>query len=168
MITAEVSRLRRFAAAMIGDEGVADHLVQEIIALALADLDALPDDQELSVSLFTVLYQMRREAIEKHDAKPMPAMSVGFENILFQRLPGADRSELEEFASAMSGLAEEDRAILLLISLENFNYRDISVIVGSPAGRIMSKVTRARQQLQALLKVGIDQPDTASEAGDIQ
>ena len=165
LIIAGMPRLRRFAAAMIGDEGAADLLVQEMLALTLADPTELPEDQEISVSLFTILYQMRLEAIEVLDPHPVPAMTPSFESVLFQNLPGADRDELKEFAQAIGSLREEDRAILLLISLENFSYRDIGMIVGLPAGRIMSKLARARQHLHTTLKDNAAQRTIPSAAG---
>ncbi len=150
-VMAEVPRLRRFAAAMIGDENAADRLVQEAVELTLADSTALPEDQDLALSLFTVLYQMRREAIEQ-DRTPSPAiMTESFERIIFQRLPGADREELQDFSKSVGRLSEEDRAILLLISLESFRYRDLSTILALPAGRVMAKVAKARLQLRSIL-----------------
>lgn len=164
LIIAEVPRLRRFAVAMIGDEGAADLLVQEMLALTLADPTELPEDREICVSLFTILYQMRIEALKLLDPLPVPSMTQSFESLLFQYLSGADRDELKEFAQAVGSLAEEDRALLLLISLESFSYRDISMIVGLPSGRIMSKLARTRQQLQKILKNNATQQNIPSTA----
>ncbi len=152
LIIAEAPRLRRFAVAMMGDERAADHLVQEALTEALAHPVNLPADQDLGVSLMMIVYRRRRQALEQQDQPQAPSMTPGFEGLLFQRLPGADRDEIREFAEAIGSIAEEDRAILLLIALENLDYRDIAAVVELPVGRIMPRIARARELLQQALK----------------
>lgn len=147
LLIAEVPRLRRFAAAMIGDEGAADQLVQDTLQQALSDPNELLPDRDLNTSLLVILYRLRSEVLERLKQAPKPAMTQNFLDILFQRLQAADRDEMLEFANAIGSLNEEDRAILLLITLENLDYRDVAAIIKVTPGRVMAKVAHAREEL---------------------
>jgi RNA polymerase sigma-70 factor (ECF subfamily) len=167
LIIAEGPRLRRFAAAMIGDEDEADQLVETALRHAIANPGDLATDVDLSVSLFAILYQQRREKLRKFDQLLMPALNDGFASTLFKSLLGADRDEIREFAEAISSLGEEDRAILILTSLENFGYREIAEVLGIGADRVMPQIAQAREQLRHALDTMA--PDSSSETtlGDI-
>ncbi len=166
LIIAETPRLRRFAAAMIGDEGAADHLVQETLTEAFAQLATLQAQHHLGVSLMTILYRRRRQATEQLDQLSPSPMTASFEAVLLQWLPGADRDEIQEFAGAIGSLAEEDRAMLLLVALENLGYRDIAAVVEIPLGRVMSRIARARAQLQQALKAAAPEAQNGSYRGE--
>lgn len=166
LMIAEIPRLRRFAAAMIGDEGTADHLVQETLQQALAEQGELRLDRELYVSLLMILYRLRSDVVKQLDKTQQPTMTRSFSDVLFQRLQGADVEEVREFADAIGKLGEEDRALLLLIGLENLDYRDIATVIKVPAGRVMTKIARAREHLSFALSASADQADRSPIAGD--
>lgn len=151
LIIAEVPRLRRFAAAMIGDEGAADLLVQDTIQQAMAEPDGLRADRELYISLLMILFRLRSEVVKRLDPSPESSMSRSFNDLLFHRVRGADCDEMKEFAHAIGRIGEEHRAILLLSALENLDYRDVAAVIKAPAGRIMSKIAQAREQLAQAL-----------------
>ncbi|MGE3916556.1 MAG: sigma-70 family RNA polymerase sigma factor [Hyphomicrobiaceae bacterium] len=53
--------------------------------------------------------------------------------------------------AALAELPEAFREILVLRELEGLSYREIADIVGIPAGTVMSRLARAREQLRRLL-----------------
>jgi hypothetical protein len=55
---------------------------------------------------------------------------------------------------ALSALTDGDRAILLLRYQEGCDYRTIGEILDLPAGTVASRLSRARDQLRALLRKG--------------
>ncbi len=152
LMISEVPRLRRFAAAMIGDEGTADLLVQDTLQEALADPGEQAPGRDLNLSLLVLLYRLRREVLEQVTQPPRSILTAGFETVLFLRLQGADRDEIREFAYAIASLGEEDRALLLLTTLENLGYREVAAVLNVTAGRVMSKIARAREQLRLALQ----------------
>lgn len=137
---------------MIGDEETADQLVQATVQRALADPAELQADRDLSVSLLAILYRQRRDALKQLGQPPASTLTRRFDTVLFQRLTGADRDEIREFATAISSLGEGDRAILLLLALENLDYPDIALVIMVPIGRVLPKIARAREQLHQALK----------------
>lgn len=57
-----------------------------------------------------------------------------------------------EIVRAFDGLSEEARAMVLLADVEELAYKEIAEIVGCPIGTVMSRLHRARKQLQASLQ----------------
>ena len=61
----------------------------------------------------------------------------------------AERSEL--LRKLLADLPAEYREVLVLRELEQLSYREIAVIASVPIGTVMSRLSRARQQLQQTL-----------------
>ncbi len=57
-------------------------------------------------------------------------------------------------AGAMAGLPSELRAVLVLRAVEGLSYAEIAEALGVPAGTVMSRLSRARERLAALLGKG--------------
>ena len=57
----------------------------------------------------------------------------------------------ERLVRAVDGLSEEYRAVLLLWALEEFSYKEIAEVAAVPIGTVMSRLSRARAQLRAML-----------------
>ena len=52
---------------------------------------------------------------------------------------------------ALATLAEEQRAVLLLVVLEGLSYREVAEVQGVPIGTVMSRLARARTQIKTYL-----------------
>ena len=61
----------------------------------------------------------------------------------------AERSELVK--KSLAQLPAEYREVLILRELEQLSYREIADIAGIPLGTVMSRISRARRQLQRTL-----------------
>ncbi|MDH8442199.1 sigma factor-like helix-turn-helix DNA-binding protein, partial [Klebsiella pneumoniae] len=53
-------------------------------------------------------------------------------------------AEGRDISRALATLAEDQRAVLLLVVLEGLSYRDVADIQGVPIGTVMSRLARAR------------------------
>ena len=56
--------------------------------------------------------------------------------------------------AALDQLPEEQKSLLLLVGVEDFSYDDAARIMGVPMGTVMSRLSRGRQRLRALLETG--------------
>jgi RNA polymerase sigma-70 factor, ECF subfamily len=63
----------------------------------------------------------------------------------------SDRGAVPVVLRAMSQLSVEHRDILLLVSVEELNYREISEELGVPRGTVMSRLACARDRLRNLI-----------------
>jgi len=61
------------------------------------------------------------------------------------------KQEAERVAGAMAGLPAELRAVLVLRAVEGLSYAEIAEATGVPPGTVMSRLSRARERLAALL-----------------
>ncbi|HEX4177560.1 MAG TPA: sigma-70 family RNA polymerase sigma factor, partial [Rhizomicrobium sp.] len=63
-----------------------------------------------------------------------------------------DRDVVRDLSKAMSQLSVEHREILLLVSVEELNYREIAEELGIPQGTVMSRLARARDRLRSIMQ----------------
>jgi RNA polymerase sigma factor (sigma-70 family) len=62
-----------------------------------------------------------------------------------------DASDRTLLASAIAALAPVFREVIVLREIEELSYREIAVVIGAPVGTVMSRLSRARAELRALL-----------------
>ncbi len=62
-----------------------------------------------------------------------------------------DQRWSEEIRTALASLAERYRTPVYLKDVEDFGYREIADILGCPLGTVMSRLSRGRTLLRALL-----------------
>jgi RNA polymerase sigma-70 factor (ECF subfamily) len=58
----------------------------------------------------------------------------------------------DEVNAALGKLSYDFRAVVILCDIEGFSYKEIAKIIGAPIGTVMSRLSRARQQLQNYLR----------------
>ena len=56
-----------------------------------------------------------------------------------------------EIMDALQQIPPDRRAAILLVGLEGFSYAEASTLLGVPAGTLMSRVSRGREELRSLL-----------------
>jgi RNA polymerase sigma-70 factor (ECF subfamily) len=59
--------------------------------------------------------------------------------------------ERAQVQTALKRLPQNLREIVVLREFEDLSYQEISEVVGVPAGTVMSRLSRARERLKALL-----------------
>ena len=150
-------RLRRYARALTGDRGRADDLVQDTLERALVKFHLWQPGSDLRAWLFTIMHnvfinQLRAGAgavvTTLDDETVLPAV----------RATQSDRLEVLDLQVALLRLPEEQREILLLVGLEQMTYEEAAGVLGIPIGTVMSRLSRARERLRALLAGGGAQP----------
>ncbi|HZV49371.1 MAG TPA: sigma-70 family RNA polymerase sigma factor [Candidatus Dormibacteraeota bacterium] len=62
-----------------------------------------------------------------------------------------DRIATDEVVRAVERLPELHREVVLLVDVEGFSYKDAAEVLGVPIGTVMSRLHRARRQLQKAL-----------------
>ena len=56
-----------------------------------------------------------------------------------------------DIMDALQAIAPERRAALLIVGVEGFSYAEAASILGIPAGTLMSRISRGREDLRARL-----------------
>lgn len=157
LIEGQIPALRRYAYALTRDHEAADDLVQDCLERALSRWHMLRAAENLRPWLFAILRNTfvnsyradrRRGASVPLDDAPPPAMSASQESGLIAK----------DLMAALDRLPEEQKSLLLLVGVEEISYREAAEILAVPEGTVMSRLSRARQKLRALID---DEPSPA-------
>lgn len=57
----------------------------------------------------------------------------------------------EEVLAALAEVPQDYRAVVLLVDVEEFSYKDAAGILGAPIGTVMSRLSRGRRALRERL-----------------
>jgi RNA polymerase sigma-70 factor (ECF subfamily) len=68
--------------------------------------------------------------------------------------PAIRSSERSRIEAALARLPLELREVIVLREIEELSYKEISAVVGVPAGTVMSRLSRARDRLATMLSEG--------------
>ncbi len=157
LITAEIPRLRRYARALTGDASRADDLVQDTLERALSRF-SLWRPGNLRAWLFTIMHNIFVNQIKA--AAHVDYLADDLLPDLPLRATQTDNLELRDLDRALGRLSADQREVLLLVGLEDLSYEDTARIIGSPIGTVMSRLSRGRERLRALLS-GVELPTGA-------
>jgi RNA polymerase sigma factor (sigma-70 family) len=157
LLEEHIPGLRRYAFVLLrGDREGADDLVQDSLERALACWHQRRADGDLRGWIYTILYHrfvtdrrrqqrdLRHRSLTEILETEQPGVEGGQEGAL------AHRDLLRGFAE----LPEEQRAVLLLIAVEDFSYRETARVLGLPIGTVMSRLSRAREHLRQYMNGG--------------
>lgn len=149
-IIQHIPRLRRYARALTGDTSRADDLVQDTLERALAKLDLWRPEGDLRAWLFTLMHNLFVNQVRTASRRPVQDLDEGFD----MAVEGEQMQALSvrDLGRALQALPEEQRAVILLVGLEQFGYAEAARILGVPVGTIMSRLSRARERLRQLLE----------------
>jgi RNA polymerase sigma factor (sigma-70 family) len=143
-----IPRLRRYARALVGDRATADDLVQDTLERAWTKLHLYRRGTDLRAWLFTVMHNVHVNRLRA--ARPTDALDDELPE-LAQRAPQGDRLLVRDLDRAIAQLPAEQRAVLLLVTLEEMSYEEVAHALGVPIGTVMSRLSRAREKLRAMM-----------------
>lgn len=152
-----IPRLRRYARALTGDASAADDLVQDALERALVKQSLWREGTDLRAWLFTVMHNVFVNQVRSAAVSRTVQLD---DSIADQPQPqGTDRLEIRDLDAALQALPEEQRAVVLLVGLEQMTYDEAARVLDVPIGTVMSRLSRGRERLRRLMQ-GL--PETAS------
>lgn len=146
-----IPRLRRYARALTGDRAQADDLVQECLARAWEKLSLWRRGSDLRAWLFTILHNIFVNELRR--SKRQPEL-LGFDDESLEvprRATQEDGLAMRDLETALYSLPLEQRAVLLLVALEELSYEQTAKALDIPVGTVMSRLARARERLRLQL-----------------
>jgi len=146
-----IPRLRRYARALAGDRASADDLVQDTLERAWAKLHLYRRGTDLRAWLFTVMHNVHVNRVRA--TRPTDPLEDEMPE-LAQRPTQGDALMVRDLDRAIARLPEEQRAVLLLVTLEDMSYDGVARTLGIPIGTVMSRLSRAREKMRAMLSGG--------------
>jgi RNA polymerase sigma-70 factor (ECF subfamily) len=154
-LIAILPRLRRFGRGLTGSAVEADDLVQAACERALSRAHQFQEGTRFDSWMFRIVQtiwidQLRARDIRREEAEEEGA-HVGTDEP--ERRAEA-RLALEEVRAALAELSPEQRAALLLVTVDGLSYKEAAAVAEVPVGTIMSRLARARVALLGRLEGG--------------
>ncbi|MFL9893575.1 MULTISPECIES: sigma-70 family RNA polymerase sigma factor [Paraburkholderia] len=146
-------QLRRYARALTGDRAWADDLVQDTAERALARWAAFRPDSNLRAWLLTILRHLYIDQLRGRREIAVDEESAPWRNLEAPQ-GEVDGLVLRDLQRALYCLPVEQREVLLLVCVEDLSYQEASRALGVPIGTVMSRLSRAREHMRALLTEG--------------
>jgi RNA polymerase sigma-70 factor (ECF subfamily) len=141
--------LRALAYRLLGDRDRMDDALQEAYVRAFRALPGFRGDSALATWLYRIVYNVCQEELRRAgrlrlvESDPVEAQDPGSVVETVELRAG--------LAAALAGLAPEDRAAVLLVDAQGFDYRAAAEILDVPEGTIASRLNRARAALRRAL-----------------
>lgn len=162
-LVALLPRLRRFALTLAGDLEHADDLVQQACERALQKQDQWQSDTRLDSWMYRILQNLHIDHLRTQRRRSQNLHSGFVEELEDARSAGQPESEnmLNVLSGLIHELPEEQRAVMLLVAVEEYSYREAAEILKIPLGTVMSRLARARAKLITML----DDPALSAKRG---
>ncbi|MDA8456808.1 sigma-70 family RNA polymerase sigma factor [Acidovorax sp. GBBC 3334] len=140
--------LRRYARALTGNAWAADDLVQDTLERACRKWLLWRPGTDLRAWLFTLMHHLYLNQLRA--LPPQPPLDL--EDVQHElKAPPARTDDAIDLDRCLQRLPADQRAVLLLVTLEDMDYAAAARVLGVPVGTVMSRLSRARQRLRVLM-----------------
>ena len=139
--------LRRFALSLTGTMADADDLLQSTVERVLER--GLPDDAAVLPWTMKVCRNLWIDEIRSRKVRQTASNdpSLADEQIVAGEAEVIGKLSLREVQTALAEMPEEQRAVLLLVAVEGYAYKEAAALLQTPIGTVMSRLARARAAL---------------------
>ena len=163
LIEPVIPALRRYARTFVRGAADADDLVQDTLERAISRWHQRRPDGETRAWLFTILHNLAVNHLRRaaRRGREVPLDDAGESDVA---APSTQEDTLRRdgILGAVGQLPDEQRSVLLLVSIEDVSYAEAARILDIPIGTVMSRLARARARLLKLVeeqgKVTSDRP----------
>ncbi len=144
--------LYRTASRLIGDTGRAQDILQDVYLQAWKSFDNFEPGTNCRAWLFKILFNVvhhyRRKWLSFRIVRESEEV---LEQAVASAPPVPENFTDEDVLAALAGVPQEFRAVVLLVDVEEFSYKDAAGILNVPVGTVMSRLSRARRLLRERL-----------------
>ncbi len=150
-LVSQMDGLRKFALRLTGNAGDADDLLQSTVLRAIEKKEYFQQDTDLfkwtskiMFNLFVSTYRRKKKFETRYDPESFieKASVEGDQEA---------RTELALVRGAMKKLSGEHREILVLVCVKGMRYQEVASMLDIPVGTVRSRLSRAREHLQAVM-----------------
>lgn len=166
----------RFAFRLTGQQQDAEDLVQDVVVKLYPRLEELETVEQLRPWLNRVLYRQFIDSVRRKGRQADSPFS-SFDNPDLETWVDAQPADLPDITEqldstrlkaaldrALSGLAPDQRTLLLLCDVDGWNQEDIATVLDIPLGTVKSRLHRCRATLRKKL---LDSPELSVASGRV-
>lgn len=151
-IAGMLPRLRAFARSLARNPDAADDLVQTTCERALRAASTFKPGTRLDSWLFRIMHNAWIDGHRKASHQPQADLDMSEIAVEDGRRTTEARLMLTGVRQAIGRLPEDQRAVLVLVCVEDLSYRETAAVLGIPIGTVMSRLARARAALIASME----------------
>ena len=152
--------LRRYARVLTGNAWEADDLVQDTLERACRKWLLWRVGSDLRAWLFTLMHNLYLN--QRRTLAPVQWQDIETVEDRLQA-PGDARDTTLDLERCLQQLPAEQRAVLLLVTLEDMDYAEVARVLQVPVRTVMSRLSRARARLKELMDITPTPPRVPSE-----
>ena len=145
-----LANIRRFALSLAGNVADADDLLQSTVERLLTR--AIPADAALLPWSLTVCRNLWIDEVRSRKLRLEVAAEAALEQAT--AVDGEQQAHgelgLREVQVALVRMPEEQRAVLELVAVEGYSYKEAAAVLAIPIGTVMSRLARGRAALTGL------------------
>lgn len=153
-------RLRRFAMGLTGDSSEADDLVQQACEKALRKQHQWQPGTRLDSWMYRIIQTTRIDNVRSRRGDTASLETSQIPEARDRRSENAPENQnmLDQVSRILDTLPEDQRAVMVLVAVEEHSYQEVSKILEIPVGTVMSRLYRARARVQQ--ELGMTRPES--------
>ncbi|HTH94300.1 MAG TPA: sigma-70 family RNA polymerase sigma factor [Rhodocyclaceae bacterium] len=150
-----IPAFRRYARALLRNAELADDLVQDCLERIVSRWPQRRDADDTRQWAFAILHNLAIDVMRRRTRRGIHlALDELEEHEMAVPAQQEDRLRHADLMRALDALPQDQRAVVLLISIEDMSYADVARTLDIPIGTVMSRLSRGRERLQRVLDDG--------------
>lgn len=147
-----IPALRRYARGLLHDPVAADDLVQDCLERVISHWQQRRND-DARTWVFAILHNLAVNHLRQASRRGQHVTldDVG-EGLMAHAPTQEDDLTRADVVLAVQQLPEEQRSVLLLVSVEDLTYSQVAEVLAIPIGTVMSRLSRGRERLRQILE----------------
>jgi RNA polymerase sigma factor (sigma-70 family) len=147
-----IPALRRYARALLRDHAAADDLVQDCLERVISRWHQRRETGDTRAWVFAILHnlainRLRQRKRRGHEVEIGDVHDAAFAQPALQE----ERLRHRDLQQALATLPDDQRTVLLLVTVEQLSYADTARVLDIPLGTVMSRLARAREKLARMM-----------------
>jgi len=145
--------LYRTATRLLADSTKADDVVQDVYLQAWKSFDRFEVGTNCRAWLYKILFHMVHHHRRKwFNSRMVKESEEILDQVAASPEPMPEHLTDEEILGALDRVPQDFRAVVLLVDVEEFSYKESSGILNVPIGTVMSRLSRGRKLLREQLE----------------
>jgi RNA polymerase sigma factor (sigma-70 family) len=150
-----IPALRRYARSLLHDHAAADDLVQDTLERSISHWKQRRAEGNARTWVFAILHNLAVNRLRQTARRGRHVtIEDADESAVAMTNPSTQEDGLRQsdIMAAVRRLPEDQRSVLLLISVEDLSYADAARVLDVPVGTVMSRLARARARLHRIME----------------
>jgi len=154
-----IPALRRYARALLRDRDLADDLVQDCLERVIVRWNQRRQANDTRQWVFAIAHNLAVDLMRQQSRRGLHLVLEDVDEAeMATRAPQEEHMQHHELVRALNTLPEDQRSVLLLVSVEDMSYAETAKTLGIPVGTVMSRLARGREKLLLAME-GRDSPE---------